>query len=475
MKCYFRAPAWSYFLIPLTLLITVSSFGDENECSHLASSRGPTEYQELGDYHFPRITSISELLSTVVQKYSGQPFAGLDFIKAISQVYSSIHADTTLTAIEKGEKMGQFGLELNPAFEAEIARFPSEPTGTPASLKAWAKRKVALDQVKRMKFVVAMSVEDFENFSVSEFDRVSKENFVMTRGTVQEQQTHIPLDEYSNYIKSYLTGIFGGAEEEKALYRGINQGSLGILSIPDIRDITSYNLWPMYLVSHDIRHVHYGLSHPLALAVMMRATRSKIALRYTMLGGLYEGVDRVQYMQEQTINRFFAHELGASGIFPGINRGMDLEEAMITLAYAPKSVLDKICETVQYGNTFESYAATLANWKPKMVDGTTLQGQAMTHAGRDIRDTHEDLEDDVRHMVQNYTARIHESEALKAQLAENPSMSLNDDQKMLLWMMNFQLNPASPEIVVDGLPYKDDGRAHYSGNVPEDPLGLGDH
>ncbi len=443
-------------------------------CNRLAGGESVTEFRELGDFELPAIASTEGMVSKLVKKYSKKAFEGSDFLAAVDQVYQAILKSESLSPVEKADKMGRFGLELNAVFEADIARFPVRGTRARANLVAWNKRKAALDRVKRMKFVIAMSVENFENFVPTEYKRVKKEDFVMTRGNVQAEQTHMTLDEYPKYVESYLDSVMDAKMGKKRLFNSIDSGSLGVLGIGDIRDITSYNLWPMYLKEHDMRHVHYGLSHPLALAVMMRATRSKVPLRYTMLGGLYEGVDRVQYSQETAINEFFAQDLTRSDVMPEIKRDMDLEEAMITLAYVPKAILDAICDKVNYGSNFQSFAEDLENWRPKVVSGTTLKGYAMTNAGREIRAGNIDLEEDAKQMVFDFMHLSENSEVLKAEIKANPDKKLTKTQKMLLWMMNYQLNPASPEVVIEGMPYKNDGRAHYSGNVDSDPLGLGD-
>jgi hypothetical protein len=480
-----------WFLLFLSQSISLHSYASvatNFECPRNLAEYGPSEYRGLGSFKVPRVklpnpenaaVSIygAEYLQKIASKYVTNLTPSSDFIDILNQVYKSVKK-RRIDGVKKAKLIGEFGAALDPLFEKMIARYPVRGSIASPRLDLWKKRYDAIQDVKRMKFTLAMTVQDLENFGLEDYVKVRSENFAMTSiADNRTLQTHMPLEEYPAYIESYVAGRMGLNPDLAKLYNDIPERAPGgILSISDIRDITSYNTWPMYLKSHDVRHIHYGLSHPFALAVMMRATRSRVPLRYTILGGLYEGVDRVQYSQETSINRFFATEVGGSSIFPNVvGRNMDLEESMLMLAYVPEAKLTELSNTISSGSQFIEYANGVRDWRPKRIIGTDLNGRALTNAGRTARRPGIDLEEDVKEMVFRFERMHLQSEALKEKLRLHPETELSEDQKMLLWSMNFQLNPESPEIVIEGLRFKNDGRAHYYSGTLEDPIGIGDH
>lgn len=408
------------------------------------------------------------LVKDSVKKLINESFDGNTFDDAIEQVYLHLKNRTDLNGMQKAAKLSKMAQDLNPILETMLQKVPAKGTAEAPDLVAWAARKKVLDQVKTVKYSLARKVSSFEEFAESEFKMVKPEDLVLTRGDNFEKLTHMKMKDYPKYVDSYLHHIKNPDAPEAALYKNIDQGTLGILSIDDIRDITAYSVWPMYYKSHDIKHIHYALTHPMALAAMMGTTRSKNHLRYALMAGLYEGVDRVQYGHETALNKFFAAEMSTSEIFKS-NRNMDLEEAMLTIALATEKELDDIAKKVGVelsSNSSWGLFKGIENWVPKRVQGGKVNGRAFDG---------ESFEREMDDMVAQYSKLLDRSEKIKAQLLEKPDMILSKEDEHFMKMMNFQLDPESPEIVIDGLRFKNDGRAHsYSGDQSRINIGIGD-
>lgn len=409
-------------------------------------------------------TTAKKTVAASVKKATGQPFSGTTFDEAIDQVYLHLKNRSDLSALEKSNKLAIFNKELNPVFEGMLAKAPAKGSAVSPDLRAWAKRKKILDQVKTAKYQVVRKISDLEKFAFEEFQVVAKNDMVLTRGTNLTQLTHMKMKDYDSYVDSYLHGLKDTNHPNAAVYKNIDEGSLGILTINDIRDITSYSVWPMYYKSHDIKHIHYGLTHPMALASMMGVTRSKNNMRYAIMAGLYEGVDRVQYGHESSLNQFFSSQLKASDIF-GVNRNVDLEEAMIMIGNATEEELTKIASKVGV-NLDAGLFSGIRDWRPKRIEGTPVNGTALDG---------ETFEQEINDMVAQYSKLLDKSEKIKAKLVETPNLILSDEDVHFMKKMNFQLDPENPEIVIDGLRFKNDGRAHsWGGNQETINIGIGD-
>jgi hypothetical protein len=405
------------------------------------------------------------LIDKTIKDITGQGFDGKTFDQAIEQVYSFLHAKPGLKGLEKSEEMAKFAKSLNPIFEDMLAKAPAKGSASAPDFVAWTKRKKVLDKIKTVKYGMARKVSSFEEFAYDEFKVVAKEDIVLTRGDNFTKLTHMKMKDYPKYVDSYLYHLKDPTNPKAALYGNIDEGSLGILKIEDIRDITSYNVWPMYLKSHDIRHIHFSLTHPMALAAMMGTTRSKNHMRYVLMAGLYEGVDRIQYGHESTLNAFFSSEINSDVVF-GIKRNMDLEEAMLTISNATDEELKRLAELSSVSVTDGGLFNGISSWSPKRVDGGSVTGKAIDG---------ESFETEIDNMVSQYSHLLDKSEKLKAKLLKNPDLVITAEEEHFMKLMNFQLNPENPEIVIDGLRFKNDGRAHsYGSNQNEINIGIGD-
>lgn len=415
-------------------------------------------------------TTASKLIAKNVKKFSGEEFSGTTFDEAIDQVYLALKKNETMKPVKKADELAKFGRELHPIFEDMLAKTP--PTGSVSApdLVAWEKRRHTLNTVKTAKYNIARKMSDLENFVKSEFKTVTKEKIVLTQGDNFTNLTHMKMKDYPKYIDSYIHYLNKPNSAKAKLYKNIDEGDLGILDITDIRDITSYNLWPIYAKSHDIRHIHFALTHPMALAAMMNATRSKNNMRYVMIAGIYEGVDRLQYSHESSLTKFFGLDMSSAELF-GINRNMDLEEAMLTIATATEKDLKKISElsgaNINIGGNDGWLFGGLSTWKPKkneIVKGNAVDGES--------------FEQEINDMTEQFTKLLNKSEKIKKKLLANPDLVLTKEEQHFMKIMNFQLNPNDPEIVIDGLRYKNDGRAHTGGWGGEDTdatIGIGDN
>jgi hypothetical protein len=409
---------------------------------------------------------VKEEVGKIVKKFTGKEFNGNTFEDAIDAVYAEV------------KLINEAVVSAAPGSVSHMQRIRNffglggaASSGTPQVFRAQtnvmsAFAKEAIEKVKTIKFKVAQKIFDIENFKPSEFKKVGKEKFLATKGNNFEQLTHMQLDEYENYTESWVMRNWKGTDHEAAqLFESIDQGSLGVISVRDIRDIESYNLWPMYLKEHDMRHIHYGYSHPMALGVMMKSARSKEHLRFVMMGSIYEGVDRVQYSHETAINKWFSQSIGASDIY-NIDRNMDLEEAMITLAISSEDDLWKVAKAMGHESKVKGWVDELDGWVPKKVDGTDFDGKALNGKS---------LEEDVDNMLKKYSDYVQKGELARRKLLEDGTMELTEEQELFMKMQNYQLNPENPEIVIDGLRYKNDGRGHYSGDSGNGaPIGIGD-
>lgn len=390
-------------------------------------------------------------------------YTGKGFDNAIDLVEFSIKKNGSLSPVEKGEEMAKFAKELNPLFENMIERFPKKGDVTNPDLVAWRLRKDAIDEVKSIKFKLAKSVMELEEFAAAEFITVEKEAFVITKGDNLEKLTHMQMSQYYEYSDSLMHSLFKTNSGKEKLYENIDQGNLGVLQIGDIRDITSYNLWPMYLKRHDMNHIHYSTSHPMALGAMMKSTRSQNHTRYTMMAGLYEAVDYVQYSHETSLATFFGSKLVEKN-FNGMTRNMDLEEGMLTIGLSTSEDLQKILTGA--GTDVSSFSNQLQNWKPKKVAGTIFKGKALN---RNIS-----LDEEIDLMTKQFKVNVQKAENLRLKILEHPETVLSDADMMFMKVMSFQTNPEVPSISINGIQFKNDGRAHSRDADLGNTIGIGD-
>lgn len=408
--------------------------------------------------------SAKKLIANEVEAITGKKFTGKTFEEAIDTVFEVIKKNGTEYTAQVDE-MAKFAEKINPALEAYLAKFPAKGTREAPDLAAWAARHEALDQVKAVRYKVQKKIHKLEGFRPEEFRKVGANDFLITRGNNEKQLTHMALDDYPDYVKSWVHFNSNSTSEGARLFNQIDEGNLGILQIGQIRDINSYNRWPMYIKEHDMRHVHYGLSHPMALATVFRASRSKNHVRYTMIGGMFEGVDRVQYNHETLLNKFFGRDKGAKEIF-GIDRNVDLEEALLLLGTSSQENLIKIAKASGAWNDVNFLANQLSTWAPKRVPGTNFDALAKNGLS---------LDDDIDHMVFSFKNKVRKAANMNGELQAGKLDELTEAQEQFMKEMNFQINPNEPEIIIDGVRYKNDGRGHYDADTSDmTPLGIGE-
>jgi hypothetical protein len=178
-------------------------------------------------------------------------------------------------------------------------------------------------------------------------------------------------------------------------------------------------------------------------------------MRYVMMGGLYEGVDRVQYTHETALNKFFSESIAAEKAL-GIKRNLDLEESMLTLAIASQKDLNAIAKATGAESHINGFVEQLGDWKPKVVIDSDFQAKTLKGGL--------DFEKEIDDVVDRYTKKVKKSEAFKRKLLDNNGTELTKDEEIFMKMTNYQLDPESPEIIIDGIRFKNDGRGHYNGD-----------
>lgn len=405
-----------------------------------------------------------KMISEEVQAITGKKFTGKTFEEAIESVFEAIKKQGGEYTAQV-DKMAKFAEKLNPALEKYLAKFPIKGTKEAPDLAAWSARHEALDQVKAVRYKIQSKIHEIEGFKPDDFIKVDADDFLITRGNNEKQLTHMALDDYPEYVKSWVHYNSDATSNGAKLFNQIDEGSLGVLSIGQIRDINSYNRWPMYLKEHDMRHIHYGLSHPMALATVFRASRSKNHMRYTMIGGMFEGVDRVQYNHETLLNKFFGRDKGAKEIF-GIDRNVDLEEALLLLGTSSQENLERIAAKSGASGQIREFASELGDWRPKKVMSTNFEGKAKNGL---------ELDEDIEHMVFRFKNDVRKAANMNDQIQAGELKELTEAQEQFMKEMNFQVNPENPEIIIDGIRFKNDGRGHYSGDYSDPtPIGIGE-
>jgi hypothetical protein len=187
---------------------------------------------------------------------------------------------------------------------------------------------------------VGLAVIRLESFKKSEY--IIDENFTLAEGAKAE----IKPNEYWEWVKSYISdsGIYKESTTNK-----------GVIGAEEYRDITSHNHWPVYLKDHDIRHIHFSLSHPKAMSVLLSTMRSTNHKRSAILSAMFEGVDHVQFSYESKLAKYMAEQ-----------RGMNLEQAMLHIARAKNAELDRIMSEAKITDSINEVISEMSSWQPKL-------------------------------------------------------------------------------------------------------------
>jgi hypothetical protein len=441
-------------------------------------------------------------------------------------------------------------------------------------IKDWKQRADYIEEVKEAKFKVSRAINRLESFQVDQIKRVDMEDFVMTRNNNLENLTYLELSDYETYTRSLVYDLTeakaanplryfpGQAEmkringekfklplkdknhkEIKKMFSDLDEGSLGILSISEYRDIVSKNAFPMFVKRHDMRHVHYALSHPRALGTVMGATRSQNHLRFSQLGGMYEAIETVQYGFEQSIAQYFSRNIDKN-TFMIMKRNLDLEESMLTLATTPRVFSYGIGEAHGFGSHWRNSVNELQGWVPKSVvnssnevildgslrmkrgvvdgkekfikvakiknpDGTIqevpvyLDSSGKYTSRTEIDPSMTSLNEDIDLMVKNQQEQLEKYNLVRENVIKRANEKnkywyevMTEEEEILFHMYNYQKDPNKAAVNVfiknetgdavsdisyineqminpNGAKWKNDGRAHYSGDGTTGEFGFG--
>jgi hypothetical protein len=253
-------------------------------------------------------------LSALAQKYGVRNSPPGDFVALIKAVRDAIDRIKT-TPLKKGEKMALFAKEADFAVKATSDA-----------------------QQRILNFTLADSVLRLEEWKSGEFVDSARHPLSTKSGLI------VRPDEYMALVTSYV--------DKTDEYKNI-QYSRDLLDVKDLRQIAAQNLWPIFLYEHDIRHAHFALGHPRALAVYLRAARSRNNIRWVLVSAAYEAVDTLQYSHESRLIRYLRDR-----------KGMDLEQGMVYLARCSKAELDRVIEEAGIENSMEEFTKPFKNWTP---------------------------------------------------------------------------------------------------------------
>jgi|GEM_PF-3694162 len=275
---------------------------------------------ELRRFDFVRVETIEEAkkadVLALAKKFGVNKLESNRLIDIISDVYLVIRSKGV--DLKNAEKMAQFGEQIREFYKGRSAQ-----------------------SVDGLDMMLALSVARLEAFKQSEY-KVTNDHY-LAKPTAEGKA--IGFAEYKQWVSSYIQDI--------APYKTL-KASHGVLSEFDYRNIVQHNRWPVFMKDHDIRHVHYGVGHPKAMAALFEVARSKNAKRYFLITSLFEGVDRVQYTHERALTQYFD------------GKGYTLQQAMLLIARAPEALLDRIASEANITSRMESSLQTMKDYKPML-------------------------------------------------------------------------------------------------------------
>lgn len=239
----------------------------------------------------------------------------------VLEMQKKLQNNKALNPVARGEKMAEFAK----AFEAILGDQP---------------KKVK----SRIFFELARSVVLLEAFPIESYVEKGSMSYESNRGGF------VHVADYPAWVESYV--------KDEAPYA--MSGNNNLFSAQVMRDMASHNLWPVTLKPHDTRHVHYALGHPRGPAIYFMAARSMNHIRYGLLATMYEGVDNVQFAHESALARYFSR------------KGLDLEEAMLTIGRATQAELIQIMDGAGISNSI--YNNFSSSWTPSYVPGRVEAG-----------------------------------------------------------------------------------------------------
>jgi len=318
--------------IYLTLLLSLSNnaytkcseYLREQIASRIGINPQSLQYQ-LKRFEFARYEVIKqgqvERVKSLTKKYGINTLSSKRFVDVINSVILKI-IETNGQSLESAEQLAQFGFELRKIYKEN-----------------------GLETTTAIDSFLGVAISRIESYKSSEYQRgqSSVTSYLRLLDTSNGGQLIRP-NEYKKWVSSYVN--------KEGVYQSMLPSSHGVISFKDYRNLTANNLWPLFLKNHDIRHVHYSVSHPKVMAIILANARSKNHKRYFLLSALFEGVDTVQYTHERRLSKYFN------------SKGLTLEQAMMYLSRATESELNKVIDESNINYRVNSFLQNMASFKP---------------------------------------------------------------------------------------------------------------
>jgi hypothetical protein len=311
-------------------------------------------------YSAPSCVSVFKKKAAVFNIRENRAYGNSKFTVEQIRIINSYLQSKNLGQV-RGKEIADVASQLVAIFE--LSSHPAEKSADMIGEIAMAVYPKLSNANKRRKMQamssLAESISHFESYKVA--DSTASDTLAM----VTKDTRFLRLQDMQPYIESYIKQDGGD------YWTQIPDWGQGILDFKDIRDTASHNLWVLEYKGHDIRHAHFLLGHPYATNAYFRAARSKNADRYTIMAGLFEGVDTAQYGWESRITSHFDE------------RGMTLEEAMLYVGTMPKAKIEELKSELgfasaysDYGNAYQAYSSFTprhhANFPREGVSGKGL-------------------------------------------------------------------------------------------------------
>lgn len=273
---------------------------------------------------------------------------GFDFKSSSEQKFQKVFKFTEDEAPRVKEAIKPFGFEYNANQRTLVKEALDKVKDRPGTALEKANIIAELGKVLKdiyktrplaertlAEFNISEAVAELESFKPEEFQAAD------IHPVNNSTYTLVSLKEYPEFAMALA----------KRIAPPKRHGSGGVLSIGQYRDIVANNLWLYTLETHDLKHIHFANSHPMATANFFRSARSKNHLRFVLMAALYEAVDTVQY----------SHEVAISALFR--NQGRYLEDAMVYLGAATQSELNSIASAIGISEN-SSFLSSLKSWVP---------------------------------------------------------------------------------------------------------------
>ena len=263
-------------------------------------------------------------------------------VKNLNEYYASLGAKDLrgpdgwnhLVPVYKADKFGEFALEALTLLSDELSEI----------------------KMLSLQNQLAVLVHDIERWQESDYLSTSTVFMAHFPGLL------IHFDDYPEMVKNYV--------DKTDKYQSI-QGNSGVIRRQDMRQTMAHNHWPVDLLPHDMRHVHYALGHPIAVSNVFRAARSRNNLRYVLSSALYEAVDHFQFLEETMVIKYYAQERNAT-----------VELGLVYTGWVPTKELIRVAQASETFDEFQNIANSFQSWRPE----TSNQWPLSSRHGNDIED-----------------------------------------------------------------------------------------